>query len=600
MEKRDFAPKVPFRRAFRNCESGFGTRVPLRSTVTSISQLRNSLRSCCENGKLLRNWRFVAKLKLTPGLPPFIFFAKPRRPLRSSSPLAAPAKDRYPKMARTRGQSLHPSNRKRSLRKEPSPGSVPEPAPKPSPSRPTFSSEAGATKAAGKAIFNKLTGSISGIFTKSFTGSSSAVTFPHQKQLQFHRRYHLRHPKKKLRSLKRQFQSPKLQLKHLWKNIQSEARACPILPAAEEISYGASASSKGFFLSPGSHGLLPDHDNQRSKKSNSDHFIIDGRHGILGARHIAEALQIPFEPTQFDNFKAWTNPTELEMVSTLSRGAANRSHLLRGELPPVMFLIDAFLRHNIYPLQHWTQRRGVLLEALYKMSEGFFFGPHHLIMAALLYFEEKVHKKKLQRADCIPLLFPRLLCQVLEHLGYPSEPQQERKRICPWAASASSKESLPKTYLKVYTCYSCHPSSSPAAPAPSQPSTSAEPRMAIPISEYRELCRALETLTASQSNLAQELAAIKACQEQMLASQAQQAAILRQLQVHFDLPQAVEPSTETPPEPHSQPSESHPPEPEAQLIHLLRRQILLPSTITPLIRHYIYLLFMFLCMFVLF
>ena len=160
------------------------------------------------------------------------------------------------------------------------------------------------------------------------------------------------------------------------------------------------------------------------------HFTIDGRHGILGARHIAEALQIPFEPTQFDNFRAWANPTELEMVRTLSRGAANRSHLLRGELPPVMFLIDAFLRHNIYPLQHWTQRRGVLLEALYKMSEGFFFGPHHLILVALLYFEEKVHKKKLQRADCIPLLFPRLLCQILEHLGYPSEPQLERKRIC--------------------------------------------------------------------------------------------------------------------------------------------------------------------------
>ena len=37
------------------------------------------------------------------------------------------------------------------------------------------------------------------------------------------------------------------------------------------------------------------------------------------------------------------------MVRTLSRGAANRSHLLRGELPPVMFLIDAFLRHNIFP-----------------------------------------------------------------------------------------------------------------------------------------------------------------------------------------------------------------------------------------------------------
>ena len=147
------------------------------------------------------------------------------------------------------------------------------------------------------------------------------------------------------------------------------------------------------------------------------------------ARHIAEALQIPYEPSHFDDFREWTSPTELEMVHTLSRGVATRSHLLRGELPPIMFLIDAFLRHNLYPLQHWTQRRGVLLEALFKMSEGFFFGPHHLIMETLLYFEEKVHKKKLQRADTIPLLFPRLLCQILEHLGYPSEPQLERKRI---------------------------------------------------------------------------------------------------------------------------------------------------------------------------
>ena len=39
--KPDFAPKVPFRRVFRNCEGGFGTRVPFRSTVTLISQLRN-------------------------------------------------------------------------------------------------------------------------------------------------------------------------------------------------------------------------------------------------------------------------------------------------------------------------------------------------------------------------------------------------------------------------------------------------------------------------------------------------------------------------------------------------------------------------------
>ncbi|RVW34755.1 hypothetical protein CK203_101296 [Vitis vinifera] len=440
-------------------------------------------------------------------------------------------------MARTRGaKSSSPSNRKRSLRKEPSPGSVPEPAPKPSPSRPQPSPVKPAppkpparrylTRSGGQPLKKKARVESSEPIDlteqspeKSPNPSPVQIPvpspvpspIPSPEATPIPSPVHLRHPKKKLRSLKRQFQSPKLQLKHLWKNIQSEARACPIIPAAEEISYGASASSKGFFLSG---------------------------HGILGARHIAEALQIPFEPTQFDNFKAWTNPTELEM--------------------------------------HWTQRRGVLLEALYKMSEGFFFGPHHLIMAALLYFEEKVHKKKLQRADCIPLLFPRLLCQVLEHLGYPSEPQQERKRICrepftldkwnnmtaykidqPGQPQPAARRASPRHPPEGITLATpAIPRAPPAAPAPSQPSTSAEPRMAIPISEYRELCRALETLTASQSNLAQELAAIKACQEQMLASQAQQAAILRQLQVHFDLPQAVEPSTETPPEPHSQPSES--------------------------------------------
>ena len=92
-----------------------------------------------------------------------------------------------------------------------------------------------------------------------------------------------------------------------------------------------------------------------------------------------------------------------------------------------MFFIDALLRHNIFPLQHWVQRRGFLLEALFRISEGYFFGPRHIILAALLYFEEKMHRKKLLRADAIPLLFLRLLCQILEHLGYPAEPQHERK-----------------------------------------------------------------------------------------------------------------------------------------------------------------------------
>ena len=140
------------------------------------------------------------------------------------------------------------------------------------------------------------------------------------------------------------------------------------------------------------------------------HFTIDGCHGILGARHIVEALHIPYDPARPEDFLAWIHPSQSDIVHTLSRGASSRHYILRKELPPSMFFIDALLHHNIFPLQHWVQRKGVLLEALFRISEGYFFGLHHLIMVVLLYFEEKVHWKKLLRADSIPLLFPRLLC----------------------------------------------------------------------------------------------------------------------------------------------------------------------------------------------
>ena len=39
------------------------------------------------------------------------------------------------------------------------------------------------------------------------------------------------------------------------------------------------------------------------------HFTIDERHGILGARHIAEALHIPYEPACPEDFRAWTHPS---------------------------------------------------------------------------------------------------------------------------------------------------------------------------------------------------------------------------------------------------------------------------------------------------
>ncbi|RVW64080.1 hypothetical protein CK203_051111 [Vitis vinifera] len=251
------------------------------------------------------------------------------------------------------------------------------------------------------------------------------------------------------------------------------------------------------------------------------HFTIDGRHGILGARHIAEALHIPYEPTHFEDFRVWTSPTELEMVHTLSKGASTRPHLLRGELPPSMFLIDAFLRHNIYPLQ--------------------------------------------------------LLCQILEHLGYPTEPQLERKRIFrevftldKWnnmtayrveqperpqpAARRASPRHIPEGIPIASPTITRAP---PVTPTSSQPSSSTEPRMAIPISEYRELCRSLQILTASQSILTQQITALSAHQEQIIATQTQHTAILRQIQHHLGIISPPEHSIPIPPEPSQAPPIVH-------------------------------------------
>ena len=104
------------------------------------------------------------------------------------------------------------------------------------------------------------------------------------------------------------------------------------------------------------------------------HFTIDGRHGILGARHIAEALRIPYEPARPKDYRVWAHHSQSDMVHILSKGTSTHAYLLRKELPPSMFFIDALLCHNIFPLQHWVQRRGVLLKALFRISKGFFFG----------------------------------------------------------------------------------------------------------------------------------------------------------------------------------------------------------------------------------
>ncbi|RVW78724.1 hypothetical protein VitviT2T_016003 [Vitis vinifera] len=82
------------------------------------------------------------------------------------------------------------------------------------------------------------------------------------------------------------------------------------------------------------------------------------------------------------------------------------------------------------------------------------------------------------------------------------------------------------------------PQTPPVIPATSEPSPSSEPRIAISISEYRSLCHTLQALTTSQSILTQEMTALRAHQEQIIATQTQHTAILRQIQHHLGIPSA--------------------------------------------------------------
>ena len=53
----------------------------------------------------------------------------------------------------------------------------------------------------------------------------------------------------------------------------------------------------------------------------------------------------------------------------------------------------------------------------------------------------------LARAESIPLLMPRLLCQVLEHLGFPEEPRIERRVRCLQVLSMERAMVMPISFL---------------------------------------------------------------------------------------------------------------------------------------------------------
>ena len=175
-------------------------------------------------------------------------------------------------------------------------------------------------------------------------------------------------------------------------------------------------------------------------------FSIDDRRGVLRAADISAALDLRIPPANSEGYRDWAHPTQREMVRLLARDTTAGPVIFRRQLPPQMLLIDHLLRASLFLLQHYVQRRGAILEALYRISEGYWFSSSELVMTSLMDFEEKVHRKDLVRAESLPLLMPRLLCQVLEHMGFSEEPRIEMRVRCPLVLSVERVMTMPVSF----------------------------------------------------------------------------------------------------------------------------------------------------------
>ena len=175
------------------------------------------------------------------------------------------------------------------------------------------------------------------------------------------------------------------------------------------------------------------------------YFSIDGREGTLRSPEIIDTFNFLIVLANSADYRLWPHPSPREMVRLLSRDATTESIIFRRQLPLSMLLIDHILRFNLSPLQHIVQWRGAILEALYRISKAFWFNPVELFMTSLFHFEDKVHRRNLSRVESITLLFPRLLCQVLEHMGFPAEPRLERHRDCEAILTVDKWQLLPCT-----------------------------------------------------------------------------------------------------------------------------------------------------------
>ena len=176
-------------------------------------------------------------------------------------------------------------------------------------------------------------------------------------------------------------------------------------------------------------------------------FTIDNRSGVLRVADISAALGLQIPQAISEGYRDWAHPPQREMVRILAQDTTAGLVLFRRQLPPQMLLVDHLFRTSLFPLQHYVQRRGAILEALYLISKGYWFSPSELVMTFLMHFEDKVHRKGLARVESLPLLMPILLFQVLEHLGFPEEPRIEMRVRCPQVLSMERAMVMPISFI---------------------------------------------------------------------------------------------------------------------------------------------------------
>ena len=168
-------------------------------------------------------------------------------------------------------------------------------------------------------------------------------------------------------------------------------------------------------------------------------------------------------------------------------------------------------------------------------------------MTSLMHFEEKVHRKGLIRADSLPLLMPRLLCQVLEYMGFPEEPRLEMRMRCPQVMSLERVMAMPLSFIlqrqdqeevpapEPEVERNPAPHVSPRSPPPHATSTAAAdtPGPSYTSHHSPEYVHASSREIAGVMDAICSLVATQAAQDQRLA---QCHSMLQQIMTHLGLP----------------------------------------------------------------